>query len=148
MLYKEIIRDDEKGDQNKVRVAWQNDSVILMPGDSIIVKESPGSVNISGEIYNPGLIEFRKGKSLKYYIDSAGGVTEKGNKRNIIVIYANGVVSPNKWFSSPKIEDGSTIIVNQKPLSEPFNTTEFATTTLSLISSFVTILVLTKQLNA
>ena len=84
---------------------------------------------------------------MSYYIDSAGGVTERGNRKNIIVIYANGVVSPNKWLSSPKIEDGSTIIVNQKPPSEPFNTTEFATTTLSLISSFITILVLTEQLS-
>ena len=50
----------------KVRVAWQNESITLMPGDSIVVKETPGTVNISGQVYNPGLIEFRKGKKLKY----------------------------------------------------------------------------------
>ena len=98
-------------------------------------------------MYNPGLIEFREGKNLKYYIDSSGGITNQGNKRKIIVVYANGVVSPKKWYSTPKIEDGATIIVNRKPPAEPFDTTEFATTTLSLISSFVTILVLSKQLN-
>jgi len=130
----------------KVRVAWQNVSVTLMPGDSIVVKESPGTVNISGQVYNPGLIEFRKGKGLKYYINGAGGVTERGNKRNIIVVYANGVVSPNKWYLTPKIEDGATIIVNEKPSSEPFDTTEFANNTLSLLSSLVTILVLSKQI--
>jgi hypothetical protein len=73
-------------------------------------------------------------------------VTEQGNKKSIIVVYANGVVSPNKWLRSPKIEDGATIIVNEKPPSEPFDPTEFANTTLSLLSSMVTILVLSRQL--
>jgi len=130
----------------RVRVAWKNESIALMPGDSIVVKESPGTVNVSGQVYNPGLIEFRKGKGLKYYIDGAGGVAEQGNNKKIMVIYANGVVSPNKWYSTPKIEDGATIIVNEKPPSEPFDPTEFANTTLSLLSSLVTILVLSTQL--
>ena len=131
---------------NKVRVAWKNLSVTLMPGDSIVVKESPGTVNISGQVYNPGLIEYRKGEKIKYYINGAGGITNDGNKRSIIVVYANGVVSPYRWYSIPKIEDGASIIVNKKPPSEPFDPTTFASTTLSLLSSFVTILVLSKQI--
>ena len=132
--------------EDKVRVAWKNESITLMPGDSVVVKESTGTVNLSGEIYNPGLIEFRNGKSLNYYVNSAGGITNKGNKRSIIVIYANGVVKPKKWYSSPRIEDGATIIVNQKPLSEPFNTTQFASNFASILSSIVTTLVLSRQL--
>jgi len=154
-IYRDIIHSEVTSVQSevllnvkdrKVRVAWKNESISLMPGDSIVVKEIPGTVNISGQVYNPGLIEFRKGKRLKYYIDGAGGVTEKGNQKSIVVIYANGVVSPNKWYSTPKIEDGATIIVNEKPPSEPFDPTEFANTTLSLLSSLVTILVLSKQI--
>ena len=138
--------DGEDREDGKVRVAWQNVSVTLMPGDSVVVKESPGTVNVFGQVYNSGLIEFRTGKGLKYYIDGAGGVTEQGNKKSIIVVYANGVVSPNKWYSTPKIEDGATIIVNKKPYSEPFNPTEFASTLASFLSSIVTIMVLSKQL--
>ena len=118
-----------------------------MPGDSIVVKQSPGTVNVTGRIYNPGLIEFRKGKGLKYYINMAGGINEQGNKRSIIVVYANGVVSPKKWHTTPKIEDGAIIIVNEKPASEPFDPTEFASTVLSLLSSLVTILVLSQQIS-
>ena len=130
----------------KVRVAWQNESITLMPGDSVVVKESTGTVNISGHVYNPGLIEYNSRKSLRRYINAAGGITEKGNKKGIIVVYANGVVIPNLWYMTPKIEDGATIIVNQKELTEPFDPTEFANTTLSLLSSLVTILVLSQQL--
>jgi len=137
----------DKGDKgDKVRVAWQNESLTLMPGDSIVVKESPGTVNVSGQVYNSGLIEFRRGKSLRHYINAAGGVTEKGNKKSIIVVYANGLVSPNKWYTTPKIEDGATIIVNEKPPEEPFDITQFATNWTSIVASMITAVVLSKQL--
>ena len=133
-------------DDKWVRVAWQNDKVYLMPGDSIIVKEAPGTINVTGEVYNPGLIEYQKGKSLGYYIDSAGGVNNNGDKSKIIVIYANGVVEPKKFMRSPKIRNGATIIVNQKEESNRFNVMELATNTLSIISTTVTILVLSQQI--
>jgi protein involved in polysaccharide export with SLBB domain len=140
--------DAEFNKDKKVRVAWQNENITIMPGDSIIVKESPGTVNISGQIYNPGLIEFQKGKKLRYYLNASGGLTNEANKNGIIVVYANGTVSPGKWYLSPKIEDGSTIIVNKKPPSTPFNITEFASTITSLLTSLVTIIVLSQQLGA
>ena len=36
-----------------------------MPGDSVIINQKPGTVFVSGEVYNPGLIEFESTKSLK-----------------------------------------------------------------------------------
>ncbi|MBT4663203.1 MAG: hypothetical protein HOC18_15030, partial [Candidatus Marinimicrobia bacterium] len=130
----------------RVRVAWQNESITLMPGDSVVVKESTGTVNVSGQVYNSGLIEFRRGKSLRHYINSAGGITEKGNKKSIIVVYANGLVSPNKWYTTPKIEDGATVIVNEKAPEEPFDLTQFATNWTSIVASMITAVVLSKQL--
>jgi protein involved in polysaccharide export with SLBB domain len=134
----EIYRDS-------LRVAWKNMNLPLMAGDSVVVREKPGTVFVTGEVYNPGLIEFDSRKSLKNYIDLAGGPTKDGDKNDVIVIYANGEVKPKKRFSSPKIQDGSTIIVNVKEPTEPFDPTEFANTTLSLLSSLVTIIVLSKQ---
>ncbi|MDB9884971.1 SLBB domain-containing protein, partial [Candidatus Marinimicrobia bacterium] len=130
----------------KIRVAWQNMAITLMPGDSIIFKERTGTVNLTGEVYNPGLIEFQKGKSLNYYIKAAGGTTPQGNKRDILIVYANGVVSPNKFIGTPKVRDGATIVINRKNIVKPFNIVEFTTTTLSLISSTVTVLVLAQNL--
>ena len=118
----------------------------LMAGDSIVVREKPGTIFVTGEVYNPGLIEFDSRYSLKNYIDLAGGPTKDGDKNDIIVIYANGEVIPKKRLSSPKVKDGATIIVNQKEPTEPFDPTQFANTTLSLLSSLVTIIVLSKQL--
>ena len=138
--------DTEDTEDTKVRVAWQNESITLMPGDSVVVKESTGTINVSGQVYNPGLIEFRRGKPLRYYINSTGGITERGNPKSIIVVYANGVVSPNKWYTTPKIEDGATIIVNEKAPEEPFDVTQFATNWTSIVASMITAVVLSKQL--
>ena len=117
-----------------------------MPGDSVVVKEKTSTVFITGEVYNPGVLEFRKGKSLRYYLNSAGGLTEQANDKGIIVLYANGIVNPRKWYSSPSILEGSTIIVNQKAPEEPFNITQFATNWTSIIASMITAVVLSKQL--
>lgn len=136
----EIFRDS-------LRVAWENTKIPLSPGDSVVIKERSGVVFITGEVYNEGLVEYQRGKSIKYYIDAAGGVTLNGEKNNVTVIYANGVVRPNKFMNAPKIRNGATIIVNRKEPTEPFNPTEFASTTLSLISSLVTIMVLSNQLS-
>ena len=149
--YLENIPNDEielasNNENEKVRVAWKKMNVILMPGDSIVVKESPGTVNVTGQVYNPGLIEFKDGDRLQYYIDAAGGLTNRANKEGIIVLYPNGVVEPYRWYKSPKIFDGTTIIVNEKKESEPFNATQFATNWASIISSMVTAIVLSRQL--
>lgn len=129
----------------KVRVAWQSEKMILMPGDSIVIKEKTRTINVTGEVFNPGLIEYKEGKSVRRYIDAAGGYTEQGNKKGVVVVYANGVVVPKKWYSSPKVLDGSTIIINKKEEVEPFNLTQFATNWTQIVSSLITAVILSQQ---
>ena len=137
----EIFRDT-------LRVAWENMNIGLMPGDSVVINERPGVVHVTGEVYNQGFIEYQRGKTLNYYINAAGGVTVNGEKNDIIVIYPNGVIYPKKIFNSPKIRDGSTIVVNPKEISEPISPTELASSLASLLSSLVTIMVLVNQLSS
>ena len=118
-----------------------------MPGDSVVVKEKTATVFVTGAVYNPGVLEFRKGKSLRYYLNAAGGLTDQANDKGIIVLYANGIVSPKKWYSSPSVLEGSTIIVNLKAPEEPFDVTQFATNWTSIISSLITAMVLSQQIN-
>jgi len=119
-----------------------------MPGDSIIIKEKTGTINIVGEVYNPGLIEFKAGKSLRSYINYAGGITENGNRDGIIVVYANGVVVPDRWYNSPRILDGCTIIINKEEESIPINITQLASNWAQIVSSLITALVLTQQISS
>jgi len=144
----EIEESDKKENENdKITLAWEGIGVTLMPGDSIFVKEKVGAVFVTGEVYNAGLIEFQKGKSIRYYLDSAGGINNYGNRNNVIVVYPNGITVPWRRFGSPKIIDGSTIVVYQKEDLTPFDATMFANNMASLLSSLVTILVISQQLN-
>ena len=74
------------------------------------------------------------------------GLEKNGDKNDILIIYPNGEVVPSSRFFSKTIRDGSIIIVNEKIDTEPFNPTAFANNTLSLLSSLVTILVLSRQI--
>tara|TARA_B100000676_G_C18084445_1_gene853814 strand:+ start:425 stop:2494 length:2070 start_codon:yes stop_codon:yes gene_type:complete len=151
--YEQIVKNEYINSVNNekkekwIKVAWKNKNVPLMPGDSVVVRQSSGTVNVYGEVYNPGLIEYHKGKNINYYLDLVGGPTLNGSSKNVIVIYANGEVVPNKFLSRPEIKDGSTILVNKKQYREPFKLTEFTSSVLSIISTTVTILVLSQQLS-
>ena len=141
--YQETFNPNEN---QKVRVAWQDTQISLMPGDSIIVKEKTSTVFVMGQVYNPGAIEFRSGKPIRYYLNAAGGLNERGFKKGIVIIYPNGVVKPKKIFQSPKVTEGSTIYINEKAIQEPFDLTQFATNWTSIVSSIVTTYILSKQL--
>ena len=56
------ISTTNKEEISKIKLGWQGMDVTLMPGDSIVIRSRTGSVFITGEIYNPGLVEFQKGK--------------------------------------------------------------------------------------
>ena len=84
---------------------------------------------------------------MNYYIDLAGGPTKEGDMSDIIVIYANGQVNPKKRLFSPKIKEGSTIIVNQAEEKEKISTTEFVNNSLSIVSTLLTTILLSQQLN-
>ena len=127
------------------QVVWSNLKFNLFPGDSIYVPQKPGVVSVKGEIYNPGYIEFRNNLSLKDYINSAGGFTPKADQDKVIIIYPNGNVKRKNFFFYPKVKEGSTILVNEKDVSEPFDWISLAATTINLSTSIATILVLINQ---
>jgi len=140
------FEDGIKINRDTLKVVWQDYSVPIQSGDSIVVSKRPGVVFVTGEVYNPGLIAFRKENSLKDYIESAGGLTPKGNKHDIMVVFANGDVKVKKLLRSPKIRDGAMIVVNKKEEKPEINVTQIASVWAQLISSVITIAILARQL--
>jgi len=132
--------------RDTLKVVWEDYSIPILAGDSIVVSPRPGVVYVTGEVYNPGLIAYKKGRSLKSYLEAAGGLTTNGNKKDILVIYANGDVKTKRFLSTPAIRDGAMIIVNAKEEREPVNMTQLATNWAQIISSLLTIIILIRQL--
>ena len=126
------------------QVVLQNYDIVVMDGDSLHVPKHPGIVFVKGEVYNPGLIQFKKGKNLRHYIESAGGYNIYADNSRVVVFYANGDVKIKKWYSNPKVKEGATIIVYPRVIEEPVDWTEFAKNMSSIVASFATIFVLTK----
>lgn len=121
------------------QVALKDFQIVLMDGDSLIIPKHPGIVQISGEVNRPGLVQYDKKKSLKDYIENAGGYTKYADKKNITIIFANGDVHTKKKLFQSTIGEGTTIIVNFKEKHEPFNLTEFTTNIASIITTMATL---------
>ena len=113
-------------------------------GDEIIIVPKPNMVMIQGEVNNPGFRKFIPGKKIKYYVKNSGGLNENADRKNIWVEYPNG--DSKQWgrFSliSPKVVDGSIIVVKTKPEEEPFDRTEFAKEMASIFADFAQVIAL------
>ena len=128
-----IVRDT-------MSVIWDNYSIPLIAGDSVFVDQRPGVVAVMGEVYNSGLIKYTSGRSVKSYINAAGGLTPNGNHSDILVVYANGDVKPNgRLLFHPKVKEGATILVNKKPEREPFSFNQFLRDSASIVASMAMI---------
>ena len=104
--------------------SWANTpaDVVVRAGDKIMIPKRPDIVVISGQVYNPGGIFFEPGKDARWYLQRAGGVTDFGDKRHILVIRANGevVAQSNRLFYGGelniRIHAGDSIIVPEKTI--------------------------------
>jgi protein involved in polysaccharide export with SLBB domain len=69
---------------------------ILEDGDRIVIPEQSSLVNVSGEVAFPAAIAWRKGASLDYYIERAGGLSARSSKdAKILVARPSGEIKEN-----------------------------------------------------
>lgn len=66
------------------------DDLVLENGDRLRVPHKDGLVLISGEVLFPNAVTFDRGGSVEGYVHQAGGYTQKGNARRIVVAHQNG----------------------------------------------------------
>jgi protein involved in polysaccharide export with SLBB domain len=90
-------------------------------GDVLTIPKRPAFVLVSGQVYNASAITFVPGKNAGWYLKRAGGSTEGGNMKEVLVIRANGLVvgrRSGEWYDSgvleTKLEPGDVVVVPQK----------------------------------
>jgi protein involved in polysaccharide export with SLBB domain len=93
----------------------------LRRGDVLTIPKKPGFVLVSGQVYNASAITFVPGKNAGWYLKRAGGSTDGGNMKEVLVIRANGLVvgrRSGEWYESgvleTKLEPGDVVVVPQK----------------------------------
>ncbi|KPL16985.1 MAG: hypothetical protein AMJ92_12280 [candidate division Zixibacteria bacterium SM23_81] len=88
--------------------------VLLKHGDIIDIPTVRRTVNVSGQVKEPGAIQYKPGKKTDYYIDRAGGYNWNARKSKVRVIKG----STGQWLKPSKvkrIEPGDTVWVPEKP---------------------------------
>ena len=103
------------------------------------IVEHPGVVRVMGEVYNPGYVQYDRGRGLNNYIEAAGGFTLNARKKYITIIYPNGNVKVKDSFFPPRVKEGSIIIVHKAEDKLPFDGTAFLKETASIVASLATI---------
>jgi protein involved in polysaccharide export with SLBB domain len=93
----------------------------LRSGDVLTIPKKPGFVLVSGQVYNASAITYVPGKNAGWYLKRAGGSTEGGNMKEVLIIRANGLVvgrRSGEWYDSgvleTKLEAGDVVVVPQK----------------------------------
>ena len=107
----------------------------IAENDTIFIGRKSDLVEISGGVNVEGMYQYSSGKNLSDYVKMAGGYTKGADRLQSYVIYPNGINKKNKLLKSPKIKDGSKIIVPIKPETQ-FSFTEYATNLTSIWADF------------
>jgi len=104
---------------------WKNTpaDVALRDGDILVVPKKANVVTVNGQVFNPTAISAQSGRSAKWYLSQAGGLTPIADKKAVFVIRADGSVLSAKnngggWFSgdpmSATLRPGDQIVVPEK----------------------------------
>jgi protein involved in polysaccharide export with SLBB domain len=120
--------------------------LILEEGDQIHIPNEPRTVKVVGEVGFPASVLYEKGRSLGYYVDQAGGYTEKSDKKRVKVIQPNGKVKASrKMWWDPAPEPGALVVVPLKPPSEKKETLKDIATIMGIISAAATTIFLAHE---
>lgn len=92
----------------------ESQNVLLVGGDAIFFPEERVTVNVTGQLIKPGLIAYKEGSTVSYYLGQAGGYTFRANKGDARLIRSrtgqredldlNAVIEPGDVIWVPEHE--------------------------------------------
>jgi protein involved in polysaccharide export with SLBB domain len=127
------------------------DNIILASGDSIHIPEFNPIVLVQGAVNAPGAVAYTPGRSLDWYVNAAGGYTEKGDRRHPYVTQPNGTregVTRKAIFADavPRPEPGAVVFVPTRTVQEPSsNLASILGTAAQVMGALVTIIVVARR---
>jgi protein involved in polysaccharide export with SLBB domain len=92
---------------------------MIRDGDVLVVPKKADYITVNGQVFNPTAVSYRPGRSAKWYLSQAGGMTQLANKKAVFVIRADGSVLAAKnnsgfWSGDPlntSLRAGDSIVV-------------------------------------
>ena len=100
--------------QKAIEYPGSDADILLRDGDKLIVPQFANIVKISGDVMYANTVAYKKGKNLKYYLNQAGGYNDNASKKNVYIVYMNGIVAKPRKMSRSVVEPGCEIVVPSK----------------------------------
>lgn len=98
--------------------------LVLREGDVLTIPQFSNTVKVSGEVMYANTITYKKGKTLRYYINQAGGYSGNSNRSKAYIVYMNGTTTKANSWGSRLVQPGCEIVVPEKPEREGMKTAE------------------------
>ena len=105
---------------------WKNTSadITMRDGDALYIPNKIGFVMVNGQVFHPTAVSYRSGKSAKWYLSQAGGLTPLADKKAAFVLRADGSVISSQnnasfWAGDPMnavLRNGDVVVVPEKAL--------------------------------
>lgn len=130
--------------------AKHRDNLILAGGDSIFIPEYNPTVKVGGAVNAPVAVAYVPGRSVSYYIYSAGGYSRLADRGRTYVTQPNGKVeSVTKRFllpdSNPRPLAGAMVFVPERDPEDRRDYTGILGVAAQILASVVTIVVVSTR---
>jgi polysaccharide biosynthesis/export protein len=129
------------------------DNVIVAGGDSIHIPEYNPIIMVQGAVNSPGAVPYTPGKSLDWYVNSAGGYTQLSDAKHAYVTQPNGKRQGVKRRvvlrdDVPYPKPGAVVFVPAKRIQEqPSNVTAVIGTVAQVLTGLITLIIVADQSN-
>jgi protein involved in polysaccharide export with SLBB domain len=93
--------------------------IVLRDGDELVIPKKESYVSVTGQVFNPTAVSYEPGRSARWYLSQAGGLTPLADHKSVFVIRADGSVIAAKndskgwWSGDPlnsTLKPGDTVV--------------------------------------
>lgn len=139
-----VMQVRAQGDANTVVVDFENmfaagEQALEVPvraGDVLNVPEARNQVTVLGAVHTPGILPFRPGMPVTYFIRLAGGYSRRADASDVRVLKARQG-TPMHWRDVTELEPGDTVIVPFRDRRNWLETLQTAQAVITTVSGIV-----------